>query len=202
GLEATRHLRRHDRFKGVPIIAMTGHAMTEDRARCLAAGMDDHLAKPLSTEAVQKAIHQWSTKRRLALSDSDSSDSSTTLSRKCRDDEGSQVGPIDIEQALENLAGNRELLVEVLNSFIETIPKILEDLDNAVSVEDASGLAAAAHSLKGAAANVCAEPIRRTARRLEELGRWNELGGVDRLLADLRKHVDRLRSFAQTVQQE
>lgn len=202
GLEATRHLRRHNRFKDLPIIAMTGHATTEDRARCLAAGMDDHLAKPLSTKAVKKAIHRWSTKRRLALSDSDSSDSSTTLSRKCKDDDGSQASPIDIERALENLAGDRELLMEVLNTFIQTIPKILDDLDNAISVEDASGLAAAAHNLKGAAANVCAEPIRRTARRLEELGRWNELGDVDCLLDDLREHVDRLRSFAQTVQKE
>jgi len=112
------------------------------------------------------------------------------------------ASPIDIEQALENLAGDRELLMEVLDTFIETIPKILDDLHNAVSNGDASRLAAAAHSLKGAAANVCAEPIRRTARRLEELSWWNELQDVDRVLADLHEHVGRLRTFAEKVQQE
>ncbi len=202
GLEATRRLRKQDRFKDVPIIAMTGHAMTEDRARCLTAGMDDYLTKPVSAEAIQNAVRQWSTKRRPAVSNTDSSDNLPIFSQKRTDDDRVLASPIDIEQALENLAGDRELLMEVLDTFMETIPKILEDLHNAVSNGDASRLAAAAHSLKGAAANVCAEPIRQTARRLEELSRWNELRDVDRVLADLHEHVGRLRTFAEKVQQE
>jgi len=81
GLEATRRLRKQDRFKDVPIIAMTGHAMTEDRARCLAAGMDDYLAKPVSAETIRNAVRQWSTKRRPAVSNTDSSDNVPILSQ-------------------------------------------------------------------------------------------------------------------------
>jgi len=143
-----------------------------------------------------------STKRRSTMSNDDSSGKLPILSQKRTDDKRVLASPIDIEQALENLAGDRELLMEVLDTFMETMPKILKDLHNAVSNKDASRLAAAAHSLKGAAANVCAEPIRRSARQLEERGWCNELQDVDRLLADLHKHVDRLGTFAEKVRQE
>jgi two-component system, sensor histidine kinase and response regulator len=72
---------------------------------------------------------------------------------------------IDIEKALSQLDGDRELLHEVVNLFVETAPALLEDLRSAALTGDGRELQAAAHSLKGAASNICAEPVRRTTTR-------------------------------------
>ena len=63
GLEATRLIRRMERFQTLPIIAMTAHAMAEDRAKSLLAGMNDHLVKPITPEALYAAIRTWTRRR-------------------------------------------------------------------------------------------------------------------------------------------
>ena len=59
GLEATRRIRQSDRFKDLPVIAMTAHAMTGDREKSLAAGMNDHITKPIDPDVLYRALKQW-----------------------------------------------------------------------------------------------------------------------------------------------
>jgi len=77
---------------------------------------------------------------------------------------------LDIEKALILLEGDRELFLEVLGVFVDSIPGMLADVQEAVAASDSQMLNGAAHSLRGAASSVCAEPVRRVAQQLEDMG--------------------------------
>ncbi len=106
---------------------------------------------------------------------------------------------IDIEKALQQLDDDREVLLEVLNLFVETAPALLADVRSAVSSGDNDKLRSAAHSIKGAASNICAEPVRRVAQLLEEMGRRHDLTNVDAAVTDLGKHLEQLRATAELL---
>jgi PAS domain S-box-containing protein len=148
GLEATRRIRARERSTGrhVPIVAMTARAMKEDERACLEAGMDDYLAKPIRAAAVREMLARW-----LSVRTSDAR--------------------IDVTRALALLEGDRELLAQALVAFRETAPELLASLRAALDEADPAAVEAAAHSLKGAAGGICAEPVRHVAERLEESAR-------------------------------
>ena len=103
--------------------------------------------------------------------------------------------PIDVETALVQLGGDHELLDDVVRVFLDTVPDLLTDLRSACSRSDAQQVWASAHGIKGAASNICAEPIRDLAGRIEEMGKRDELEHLDSALVQMQDHVDRLRVF-------
>ena len=109
--------------------------------------------------------------------------------------------PIDLEQAMTNLGGDRELFDEVLTVFLGSIPGLLGELREACTNTDPKRLRAAAHSLRGSASNICAEPMRRIAAQLEEVGTQDEVISASSLLSELEKQLDRLRAFAASLEQ-
>lgn len=111
------------------------------------------------------------------------------------------VNPVamDIEKALLQLDGDRELLLEALGVFLETIPGLLEDVQSAAATTDAKRLEATAHSIKGAASMICAEPVRGVAEQLETMGQKGELMNVDVIVDDLCHRLDRLQEFADSL---
>ncbi|MGB2985207.1 MAG: response regulator [Phycisphaerae bacterium] len=202
GLDATRELRKHEQWRDLPIIAMTAHVMKEDRERCLAAGMNDYIAKPVSAEVIHQTILKWSSREGTGVKEETPSDRAASPAEQCQTGVAPHPRPVEIEKALENLAGDRELLAKALNTFVEHLPSVLNDLRAAITNVDAPQLAAAAHSLKGAASSLCAEPIRQTAQRLEAMGERNEWKDIAPLLADLEGHFDRLHALIQRWQKE
>lgn len=108
--------------------------------------------------------------------------------------------PIDLQQALTNLGGDRELFDEVLAVFLDSIPGLLGELREACTNTDSKRLYIAAHSLKGSASNICAEPTRRIAAQLEEVGTQYEVISASSLLSELEKQLDRLRTFAASLE--
>jgi CheY-like chemotaxis protein/HPt (histidine-containing phosphotransfer) domain-containing protein len=186
GFEATGHLRADSRWETLPIIAMTAHSMKGDRERCLTAGMSDYIAKPVSLEVIRTMIEKWVR---------------PTSDRAPRQDGGAPTptegkSPLSIELALLNLGGDEELLREVLDSFIEMLPRQRDELRAACSQADAPRLGAVAHSLKGSASNVCAEPVRSLAARMEELVRTGNASDAASLLPELEQHLGRLKECA------
>ena len=109
--------------------------------------------------------------------------------------------PIDLEQAMTNLGGDRELFDEVLTVFLDSIPGLLGELREACTNTDQKRLRIAAHNLKGSASNICAEPTRRIAARLEEMGVQVQASSASSLLSELEMQLDRLRTFAASLQQ-
>jgi len=106
--------------------------------------------------------------------------------------------PMLVEQALNQVEQDRELLSEVVEIFVDTAPDLLNDLKRAATDADAEALRKAAHSLKGAAANICAEPMRATAFDLEQMGQDGALSDVEHKVTQLYRQFDDLRAFMES----
>jgi len=181
GLETTAAIRA--RGGSMPIIAMTADDSAQDRQRCLAAGMNHHLGKPIRARTIREVLRCCPPEDRAA--GPVPAEAVTP----------SQEPAVDVEAALANLAGNRRILARVLARLVENVPAMLADIADAVDQGDAGRLRLAAHGMKGAAANVCAEPTRRAAERLETMGRDGELDGAKAAVTELARHAEQLSPF-------
>ena len=172
GFEATRILRLRERRTGthIPIVAMTAHAMTGDRERCLAVGMDDYVSKPLQIEKLLAVV------ARLTSSGSGSVGApSVPLAPSTRPAplavEAENEFPVfDLSTALDRVDDDRALLLEILGLFRGQAALLRTQIEAALTRRDGHALERAAHSLKGAAGNISAEQVREECRRLEQAG--------------------------------
>jgi signal transduction histidine kinase/ligand-binding sensor domain-containing protein/HPt (histidine-containing phosphotransfer) domain-containing protein/ActR/RegA family two-component response regulator len=182
GFKATAAIRKQEGTTGthLPIIGVTASAMQEDRMRCLAAGMDDFIPKPIEIADLQAAIgRQVST----TIRPQDFISSLPT--------EGSP--PVFDQDALNHrLEGDEQLLKTLIDVFNRDFPKQLERLHIAVSEQDADTLARIAHGMKSAIATFHAEPARKAALRLEEIGRSQDLDSAPQLLTHLEDELEKL----------
>jgi CheY-like chemotaxis protein len=184
GLTATAQIRKWEVTTGnhVPIVAMTAHAMKGDRERCLNAGMDGYIAKPISSKEVEEAI----------MSNTQPTGSTDQAVHSPSTNGGAVHGPRwDPAQALERMDGDRNLLRDVLKIFLEETPTLLAKVRQAVDNADAAGLERAAHSLKGELAYLGISAICQQAKELEDMGRNR----------DLRDAMQKLPAFAGNLEQ-
>ena len=180
GFEATQAIRAFEKESGahLPIVAMTAHAMKGDRDRCLAAGMDDYLTKPIRSAMLFAMLERFATK------------DEPRAREKAAEREGiSEVHAWDFDRALARVSGDRDLLVELIVIFEAECPKLLNAIRSAVERGDASALEMNAHGLKGACSTFSAGPSTERARELEMMGRNQQLGGLRDMLDRLEKEI-------------
>jgi CheY-like chemotaxis protein/HPt (histidine-containing phosphotransfer) domain-containing protein len=201
GYEATRAIRqretaalsiphlRHPTPVRLPIIAMTANAMQGDREKCLAAGMDDYIPKPINPEALKAALERWTTPR--ATSHAVSSPPTPQVP--------TADTAFDIEAALARVDGDRALLVELVEIFSKEYPTTLAALQAAVATNDSQAVYHAAHTLKGSVGNFGATAAMEAARTLEMLGRQGELSEATAALAVLEEELGRLHSALESL---
>ena len=187
GLKATKSIRSGEQWTGrhIPIIAVTAHAMAGDRERFLAAGMDDYLAKPLDAKALFKTLE------RLAGEAPPASSAPPVETRN--------VAAIDPDALLSNLGGDEELLVEIIDLFVDDCPKVMDAIRGAVADGDAEAVCQAAHRLKGSVGSLSAAPAFEAARHLEDVGRGGEMAAAPAALAALENEIERLRVELETL---
>ena len=180
GFEATEAIRARERESGVrvPIVAMTAHAMKGDRERCLGAGMDEYLTKPLDSRKLCLLVEEIASGRAPAV------------------DEGI---PEVSDQVLARVGGDRELLAEISRLFVDDAPRHLEQIRVALEARDGESLRRAAHGLKGAAANFDADGVVNAARELEDIGRSGQFGEHEAAWRALTIETDRLVAMLRTV---
>jgi CheY-like chemotaxis protein len=174
GLEATHAIRAFEKTRGgrVPIVALTAHAMQSDRDRCLAAGMDGYLSKPIDVDELIATVE--------ALSEG-----AAPVERNERAEETSDA-IFDERVALTHTGGDRDLLRDVIALFRSDSPSSLRRVERAVRGRDAEALRAAAHALKGSIAIVGSKAGRELAAELEQMGRDSQLDAAQSALEKLR----------------
>jgi signal transduction histidine kinase/CheY-like chemotaxis protein/HAMP domain-containing protein len=194
GLEAARRIRLQPKYSDLPIIALTAHAARSDRDRCICAGMNDYLTKPVNRNELKSLMEKW------LPSDTSNSDGDSPRETSTPGEARSAVtDPVHIERALDQMGGDVELLHDVLRTFMETIPDLLGTIRAASTQADAKQLCAAAHSLKGAASNICADATQAVAQQLEAMGRNGDTSSADLLVSELERHLADLEDFVKSL---
>jgi signal transduction histidine kinase/CheY-like chemotaxis protein len=163
GFEATRLIRamETDSTDRLPIIAVTAHAVEGDRQRCLDAGMDDYVTKPIDPEELEAAIERWT----------------------------GELPDFEHARALEFVEGNEDLLESVVRLFIEQTPERLDAIRRALDAGDASGLERSAQTMEGAAVSLAMPRLRDIAHRIAIHGQRGELDRAAALVAELDEAV-------------
>jgi PAS domain S-box-containing protein len=171
GLEATRRQRRREEGGGsrVPIVAMTAHAMAGDRERCLAAGMDEYLAKPLDPSKLWDLLCELSP------------------IRACSE------APVDGRRLAQRLGGDEDLAQQLAVVFLEEYPGLVAGVRAAVEAGDARAVAQTAHTVKGSVGYFEAAAALEAARELEALGRGGRLQEAGPALERLEAELERVR---------
>ncbi|MCD6361143.1 MAG: response regulator, partial [Armatimonadetes bacterium] len=198
GLEATRLIRRDPDIADIPIIALTAHAMEGDREQCLQAGMDDYLPKPFDHKQLITTVNRWGSRSRARTAGADTASEDEPPEDTSPPDVGAaDASPLKLETLLEAVDGDEEFAWSLITEFLEYAGEQLAQLARAPSAGDAELIRDIAHSIKGAAANLAAEPVRAAAARLEELAREGEVEAMPPVVAQLEEAFAELRAWAE-----
>ncbi|CAK0748935.1 two-component system, sensor histidine kinase and response regulator [Gammaproteobacteria bacterium] len=163
GLEATRRIRRNERFHDLPVIAMTASVMHKDHTDCLATGMNDHVAKPVLPQQLLAVLERWIVpgERSIPAGELDESRPKTDIL-------SDQLPGVDLDMAIQRMSGNRDLLVNLLKQFGEQFAMASETITGLIAQGQYEGAAQQLHKLKGAAGNLGAIQLHHHATALEQ----------------------------------
>ncbi|MGB6451294.1 MAG: PAS domain-containing protein [Steroidobacteraceae bacterium] len=195
GYAATSSLRKLEQGeRRTPIVALTASAMAGQRERCLGAGMDDLITKPLDVQRLEAVLE------RFGLRAKDAAGSGTTAGGAVLDDSAvvqlvaSSAGdaPVDLNGFRELTGEDAEFAREVAQAFVFTSEELVAELNRCIARRDREALERAAHSLRGASANIRATPLR-------ELCAGLELRAAALTDAELTEHVARIAAERQRV---
>jgi two-component system, sensor histidine kinase and response regulator len=193
GFEATREIRKNEEGKRrTPIIAMTAHAMQEDRERCLAAGMDDYISKPINPGKLIELIEKWGYKPDQA----DVKKSEVVPPEETGED---ALPLLDREGALPRFSNDLDFYNEMLVDFIQTTPEKFSAMRHAAENRDAGMLAILAHNLKGVAANFSAAQLAHLAARLYEQAGRKDLSEADSILTKMGENLRLLQEQSRKI---
>ena len=189
GLNATARIRKQEKKtnRRVPIIAMTAHAMRGDRERCMEAGMDDYVSKPISSTTLLEAIY-----RVVPISDKDRGSSAAGDPSASADDAG------EMAALLEAFNNDGAFFKEVADMFICDYPPMVETVKKAIADKDGALLSRTAHALKGMALNFQVDGAADVARRLEQLADQEQFETARHLCRTL---ADELAAFERRLKQ-
>jgi signal transduction histidine kinase/DNA-binding response OmpR family regulator len=178
GFEATRVLRELEKTNGShqPVVAMTALAMNGDKERCIEAGMDGYLSKPIRPQELDEVLDRY-----LALND-------TVLAQGASEPAANNA--IDVTQLLDRLDGDRTLLAELVELFRAEFPGNLSAVQRAIDQQDANGLRNGGHSLKGTLGNLSAIDASVLAAELESIGKSLDLTEAQPTLDRLAQEID------------
>ncbi|MFH1314371.1 MAG: response regulator [Candidatus Eisenbacteria bacterium] len=182
GFEATSAIREKEKVTGthVPIVAMTAHAMKGDRERCLEAGMDKYVSKPI------RAGEMFETIESLVGGRKGGHGIPPVMEGHCDD-------VISWEEAVKQMEGDVELLKEIAEMFLEESPVLMDRMRQAAADGDCKKLERAAHTIKGSVGNFAARLAFDAAQRVEELGREGDLDHAVEAFKKLEQEIERLK---------
>ncbi len=175
GHEATQRIRQNPAFNGLPIIAMTAHAMVEERERCLAEGMNEHIAKPIDPALLYKTLEKWGGHAVTPEVISESRPSTpaqrptpVTASDDVMAALQAQVPQLSVTSALRRVAGNAKLYLSLLQRYRSDQADALNQLRERLAAQDHATAERLAHTLRGVSGNIGAVAVETQAALLEK----------------------------------
>jgi len=195
GLQATEAIRIYESEnkspRHIPIIAMTAHAMDGDRQRCLAVGMDDYLSKPINIRQLVELVETYGNAGSSTNSEAPSDEPSAPAparfipSTAPQSDDAPLSDRLDLEQSLARLGGDEELLLDIIDFYIEDYPGLLSRMEEALSTKKTTALERAAHSMKGLSANFDATQAVKIAGLIEEAAKERNLAKAGSFMKEM-----------------
>ena len=182
GLEATRRIRDPQTsvlHHAVPIIAMTAHAMQGDREKCLAAGMNDYVSKPVAPQALAQALDRWLPREK----DARPAPMEGRGQARTKEDAISRQPVWDKLGMMEQLMGDEELARSMIAIFLEDMPVQFKSLRDCLGNDDAPGTQRQAHTIRGASAIMGGKRLCAVTHEMEKAAAENELSAVRARLA-------------------
>lgn len=180
GFEATRRIRADARFAKLPILAMTANAMSGDREKCLAVGMDDHIAKPINVKDLLTCLTRWIVKPQTKNNKSRERGLSEPFDAEDESNLSSSLGPVSpalavwsrikelkVREALQRLDGNEALYQKLLDALGQEV-NVVSQIRDCFARGEVQRALIASHSLKGLAANLGATELMRAAQAVEK----------------------------------
>ncbi|WP_367848337.1 ATP-binding protein [Rhodoferax sp. WC2427] len=162
GLEATRQIRANPRYAALPVIAMTAHALREERERCLAAGMVDHITKPLDPPSLLHTVLRWARP----------ANPGTLAQAAATGPAAPQAWPavpgLDTAAGMRRVAGNEKLYLRLLQQFVQHHANAPQRAQEALAQGDLATLQRVVHTAKGVAGNIGLTDLAAAALALEE----------------------------------
>jgi PAS domain S-box-containing protein len=190
GFEATRAIRSREEGTDdhIPIIAMTAHAMKGDRERCLNAGMDAYVSKPLRASELFDAIEGLAP--------------TYEAPEQAASGDEAEVPVVNWEAAVNHFEGDIDLLKEIAEMFLEESPVLMYQMKEALNRGDNAALERAAHTIKGSVGNFAAKPAYEAALRVESIGRDSEMRHADQAYRRLEEEIARLKPVLTSLGRE
>ncbi|MDX6385536.1 MAG: two-component system, sensor histidine kinase and response regulator [Blastocatellia bacterium] len=180
GYEATAEIRRREaNSKHTPIVAMTAHAMEGDREKCIAAGMDDYITKPVKVEELSRVLSA------LLQNAPPKSESVSTAT----------VAPVDVARMRDALGDEPREFAEILELYLDGMVANLAKLDDALGLGDRDAIQALAHTCAGTSANCGMNAVLKPLRDLEDTARAGHLSGVTSAFVRTKQEFARIQAF-------
>ncbi len=186
GYEATCAIRSGkagERYKTIPIIAMTANAMEGDREKCLEAGMDDYLSKPIDPELLFEKLQQW-------LPGVEEKPAAKKAAEHAPEPE---LAVWDKEAVLKRIMGDEDLLNTIVKIFLDEAPTRIAELKQALESSDCEKICYLAHTIKGSAGNLSALHLQKQAALMEAAAKNENMEQVSILMPALQQAIEQLK---------
>ena len=195
GFEATAAIRklRNRRKAGLPIVAMTAYAMKEDRQRCLAAGMDGYMTKPINIRELIGLIERLGQKSQVRHSERATESEEQPPLRRSPTPEAA-AGEFDLEEAVKRCYGKYDLFQDMVGCLFDESDSLLKEMRGALADGDAAKISGAAHRLQGTVLFLGAAPALEAAKCVERMGTSGDLGAAAEAIDRLQQQVRLLKA--------
>ena len=181
GFEAVKAIREREKITGkyTPVIAMTAHAIKEDRVKCLKAGMDDYISKPFAPEDLRELILK-------ALCNEDLSEEDKNSNKELNNT------ILDAEPFMKRMGGKKNLVKNILRTCLIDLKEEFSKLAEGVETKDRKKIKFAVHSIKGAAANISAHRVRNLVYEIENSGNAGDFIALVDFMKKLEREIEEL----------